>query len=65
MSYADTMSETDEIRAYEEGRLQGLKDIWKLAWFHNANSHLMREINKLVDEQQEFVDSTFGDVESE
>ena len=70
MSYADTMSETDEIRAWEEGRLQGLKDILKLAWYHSANSHfanshLMREINKLVEEQQEFVDSAFGDDESE
>ena len=65
MSYADTMSETDEIRAYEEGRLQGLKDILKLAWYHSASSHLMREINKLVDEQQEFVDDAFGDDDDE
>ena len=26
MSYVDTLSETDEFRAWEEGRLQGLKD---------------------------------------
>ena len=61
MSYADTMSETDEIRAWEEGRLQGLKDIEKLTWHDNAESLLRSAIRKLVMEQQRFVDSAFGD----
>ena len=65
MSYADTMSETDEMRAWEEGRLQGLKDIDKLAWYHNAASVLRREIRKLVMEQQEFLDEAFGDDDDE
>jgi len=65
MSYADTMSETDEIRAYEEGRLQGLKDIEKLTWQHNLDFSLQNEIRKLIMEQQKFVDSAFGDDDDE
>ena len=65
MSYADTMSEADEMRAWEEGSLQGLKDIEKLTWHHNEISVFRRKIRKLVMEQQEFLDSAFGDDEDE
>ena len=64
MSYADTMSETDEMRAWEEGRLQGLKDIQRVTRF-KVNASLQSIIDKMVDEQQDFLYETFGDDDDE
>jgi len=64
MSYVDTMSESDEFRAWEEGRLQGLTDIQRVTRF-KVNASLQSIINKMVDEQQEFLDEVYGDDESE
>ena len=33
MSYADSLTEADEFLTYEEGRLQGMKDLKK--WMHD------------------------------
>jgi len=59
MSYVDTMSESDEFRAWEEGRLQGLTDIQRVTRF-KVNASLQSIINKMVDEQQEFLDEVYG-----
>ncbi len=64
MNYADTMSETDEMRAWEEGRLQGLKDIQRVTRF-KVNASLQSIIDKMVDEQQDFLYETFGDDDDE
>ena len=64
MNYADTMSETDEMRAWEEGRLQGLKDIQRVTRF-KVNASLQSIIDKMVDEQQDFLYEIFGDDDDE
>jgi len=64
VNYADTMSETDEMRAWEEGRLQGLKDIQRVTRF-KVNASLQSIIDKMVDEQQDFLYETFGDDDDE
>jgi len=58
------MSETDEMRAWEEGRLQGLKDIQRVTRF-KVNASLQSIIDKMVDEQQDFLYETFGDDDDE
>ena len=65
MNYYDTMSEVDEMRAWEEGRLQGLKDIEKLTWHDNSELLLRSVIRKLVIEQQELLDEIYGEDEDE
>jgi hypothetical protein len=62
MNYVDTLSETDEFRAWEEGRLQGLKDIQRETRF-KVNASLQSIINKMVDEQQDFLDEVYGEDE--
>ena len=62
MTYADTMSEADEIRAWEEGRLQGLKDMQRVTRF-KVNASLQSIINKMVDDQQDFIAEAYGDDE--
>jgi len=66
MSYADRLTESDEFKAWEEGRfyyyrgrLQGLKDIQRVTRF-KVNASLQSIINKMVDEQQEFLDEVYG-----
>ena len=65
MNYYDTMSEVDEMRAWEEGRLQGLKDIEKLTWHDNSELLLRSVIRKLVIEQQELLDEIYGEDDDE
>ena len=66
MSYFDTMSETDEYRAWEEGRLQGLKDIQRETRFlENYNASISRIINKMVEAQQDLLDEIYGDDDDE
>ena len=71
MSYFDTMSETDEYRAWEEGRLQGLKDIqMKLLVYQQKERYvvdwfLQSLMDKMLDKQQEFLDEIYGDDDDE
>jgi len=71
MSYFDTMSETDEYRAWEEGRLQGLKDIqMKLLVYQQKERYvvdwfLQSLMDKMVDKQQDFLDEIYGDDDDE
>ena len=66
MNYVDTLSETDEFRAWEEGRLQGLKDIQRETRFlENYNASISRIINKMVEAQQDLLDEIYGDDDDE
>ena len=71
MSYFDTMSETDEMRAWEEGRLQGLKDIqMKLLVYQQKGRNvvdwfLQSLMDKMVEEQQDLLDEIYGDDDDE
>ena len=66
MNYVDTLSETDEFRAWEEGRLQGLKDIQReTRFFENYNASISRIINKMVEAQQDLLDEIYGDDDDE
>jgi hypothetical protein len=60
MNYVDRLSEHDEFRAWEEGRLQGLKDIQRVTRF-KVNASLSSMIRKMVDEQQDFLDEAYGE----
>ena len=64
MSYFDTMSETDEYRAWEEGRLQGLKDIQRVTrqWKYYRVRPI---IDKMVEEQQDLLVEIYGDDDDE
>jgi hypothetical protein len=70
MSYVDTLSEADEFRAWEEGRLQGLKDA--VISLDNTSmvsgfARLIRDMKKNVklrmQAQQQFLDEAYGDDE--
>ena len=64
MSYFDTMSETDEMRAWEEGRLQGLKDIQRVTrqWKYYRVRPI---IDKMVEVQQDLLVEIYGDDDDE
>jgi len=64
MSYFDTMSETDEMRAWEEGRLEGLKDIQRVTrqWKYYRVRPI---IDKMVEEQQDLLVEIYGDDDDE
>ena len=66
MNYVDILSETDEFRAWEEGSLQGLKDIQRETRFlENYNASISRIINKMVEAQQDLLDEIYGDDDDE
>lgn len=64
MSYFDTMSETDEMRAWEEGRLQGLKDIQRVTR-HWKFYRVRPIIDKMVEVQQDLLVEIYGDDDDE
>ena len=64
MSYFDTMSETDEMRAWEEGRLEGLKDIQRVTR-HWKFYRVRPIIDKIVEVQQDLLVEIYGKGEKE
>jgi len=64
MSYFDTMSETDEMRAWEEGRLEGLKDIQRVTR-HWKFYRVRPIIDKMVEVQQDLLVEIYGDDDDE
>ena len=64
MSYADTMSETDEMRAWEEGRLQGLKDAIQTMGNSRLLRNQIRDVKILVDNQTQFLKEVYWDDEA-
>ena len=72
MSFVDTLTEADEFRAWEEGRLHGLKhalDIIQNTYMKAGFARLIRDmranVTKAVVDQQRFLDEAYGDDESE
>ena len=71
MSYWESLSEPDEILAYEEGRLQGLRDMYRvvsnegLAKLPHTTPVLgiLRVLNNKISEQQTLVDEMRGEEE--
>ena len=63
MSYADTMSEADEIRACEEGRLQGLKDAIQTMGNSRLLRNQIRDVKILVDNQTQFLKEVYWEEE--
>ena len=63
MSYADTMSEADEIRAWEEGRLQGLKDAIQTMGNSRLLRNQIRDVKILVDNQTQFLKEVYWEEE--
>ena len=61
MSYADSLSEHDEILTYEEGRLQGMKDLKK--WMHVIRDFKLEHLLQAIREQQTLVDGIRGEEE--
>tara|TARA_R100001015_G_C4487031_1_gene65757 strand:- start:303 stop:482 length:180 start_codon:yes stop_codon:yes gene_type:complete len=59
MSYADSLTEADEFLTYEEGRLQGMRDIRMLAFSVPAPKCVLQAIR----EQQTLVDEMRGEEE--
>ena len=71
MSYADSLTEADEFLTYEEGRLQGLRDMFRIVC-DEASAKLppttpvlgiFRSLNKKISEQQTLVDEMRGEEE--
>ena len=72
MSYIDTLSETHEYRAWEEGRLQGLKDA-VMALENTCNSpysgftrliqDMRNNVKQAMQAQQQFLEEAYGDEE--
>lgn len=61
MSYADSLSEHDEFLTYEEGRLQGMKDLKK--WMHAIRDFKLKHLLEAIHEQQTLVDEIRGEEE--
>ena len=59
MSYWESLTETHEILAWEEGRLQGMRDIRMLAFSVPAPKCVLQAIR----EQQEVIDEIRGEEE--
>ena len=75
MSHADSLTEADEFLTYEEGRLQGMKDLRRLIYHMKITDPIVPKhvleairlsldnINNLIEEQQTLVYELRGDDE--
>ncbi len=61
MSYADSLTEADEFLTYEEGRLQGMKDLKK--WMHVIRDFKLKHLLEAIHEQQTLVNEMRGEEE--
>tara|TARA_R110002020_G_scaffold216353_6_gene423977 strand:- start:1036 stop:1224 length:189 start_codon:yes stop_codon:yes gene_type:complete len=62
MSYADSLTEADEFLTYEEGRLQGMRDMRRLIW-SELTIKTETAIDNSILEQQSLVDEIRGEEE--
>jgi|APSaa5957512535_1039671.scaffolds.fasta_scaffold01212_13 hypothetical protein len=62
MSYADSLTEADEFLTYEEGRLQGMRDMRRLIW-SELTIKTETAIDNSIQEQQTLVDEIRGEEE--
>tara|TARA_R100001079_G_scaffold104631_1_gene71383 strand:- start:929 stop:1144 length:216 start_codon:yes stop_codon:yes gene_type:complete len=71
MSYADSLTEADEFLTYEEGRLQGLRDMYRVVSNEALEKlpsttpvmGILRVLNNKISEQQTLVDEMRGEEE--
>tara|TARA_R100000152_G_scaffold20593_1_gene14774 strand:- start:1977 stop:2168 length:192 start_codon:yes stop_codon:yes gene_type:complete len=63
MSYWESLTESHEILAYEEGRLQGMKDIRMLAFSVAIGYPPPECVLQAIREQQEVIDEIRGEEE--
>ena len=71
MSYWESLTESHEILAYEEGRLQGMQDLRRLIYHPICNPELTKLTDPIVPkhvlqairEQQEVIDEIRGEEE--
>jgi len=67
MSYADSLTEADEFLTYEEGKLQGLKEIARAIGPYSFSNEevetISRWLAKMITEQQTLVDEMRGEEE--
>ena len=59
MSYADCLTEADEFLTYEEGRLQGIIDLWTA--FHGTPEEAI--FRQVLHDHQTLVDEIRGEEE--
>ena len=68
MSYADSLTESHEILAYEEGRFQGMQDIHALIYNFDIPctpvlNQFVISVLQAIREQQEVIDEIRGEEE--
>ena len=63
MSYVDTLTEHEEFRAWEEGRLQGLKDAIQTMGNSRLLRNQIRDVKILVDNQTQFLKEVYWEEE--
>ena len=71
MSYADSLTEADEFLTYEEGRLQGLRDMYRVVSNEALEKlppttpvmGILKVLNNKISEQQTLVDEMRGEEE--
>ena len=64
MSYADSLTEADEFLTYEEGRLQGLWDMYNIITESELMEwRILKSMNTMLYEQQTLVDEMRGEKE--
>ena len=64
MSYTDSLTEADEFLTYEEGRLQGLWDMYNTITESKIMSwRILKSMNTMLYDQQTLVDEMRGEEE--
>ena len=64
MSYWESLTESHEILAYEEGRLQGMQDLRRLIYHTKLTDPIVpKHVLQAIREQQEVIDEIRGEEE--
>ncbi|MAI40434.1 MAG: hypothetical protein CMA09_03960 [Euryarchaeota archaeon] len=64
MSYWESLTETHEILAWEEGRLQGMQDLRRLIYHTKLTDPIVpKHVLQAIREQQEVIDEIRGEEE--
>ena len=64
MSYWESLTEHDEILAWEEGRLQGMQDLRRLIYHTKLTDPIVpKHVLQAIREQQTLVDEMRGEKE--
>jgi len=65
MSYWESLTESHEILAWEEGRLQGMQDLRRLIYhtYETNRPYVPKHVLQAIREQQEVIDEIRGEEE--